>query len=45
MNWASCPDFSRSKRYRVSIERVGQMVSLSEAVVAVKIDGENASSR
>jgi 2-isopropylmalate synthase len=39
-----CPDFFEVKRYRVTIERrknkYDQMVSLSEAVVVVKVDGE-----
>ncbi|MCI5041289.1 MAG: citramalate synthase [Donghicola eburneus] len=39
-----CPEFFEVKRYRVTIERRknkhNQMVSLSEAVVVVKVDGE-----
>ncbi|MBY6005431.1 citramalate synthase [Salipiger bermudensis] len=39
-----CPEFFEVKRYRVTIERrknkYDQMVSLSEAVVVVKVDGE-----
>ncbi|WP_435258893.1 citramalate synthase [Thioclava sp. FR2] len=39
-----CPTFFEVKRYRVTVERrknkYDQMVSLSEAVVVVKIDGE-----
>jgi len=39
-----CPDFFEVKRYRVTIERrknkYDRMVSLSEAVVVVRIDGE-----
>ncbi|MBT8152433.1 citramalate synthase [Epibacterium ulvae] len=39
-----CPEFFEVKRYRVSVERrknkYDQMVSLSEAVVVVKVDGE-----
>ncbi len=39
-----CPDYFEVKRYRVTIERrknkYNKMVSLSEAVVVVKVDGE-----
>ncbi|MGB0797461.1 MAG: citramalate synthase, partial [Paracoccaceae bacterium] len=39
-----CPEFFEVKRYRVSVERrknkYNQMVSMSEAVVVVKVDGE-----
>lgn len=39
-----CPDFFEVKRYRVTVERrknkYNQMISLSEAVVVVKIGGE-----
>ncbi len=39
-----CPEFFEVKRYRVAVERrknkYDQMVSLSEAVVVVKVDGE-----
>ncbi len=39
-----CPEFFEVKRYRVTVERrknkYDQMVSLSEAVVVVKVDGE-----
>ena len=39
-----CPEFFEVKRYRVSVERrknkYNEMVSMSEAVVVVKVDGE-----
>lgn len=39
-----CPDFFEVKRYKVTVERrknkYNRMVSLSEAVVVVKVDGE-----
>ena len=40
----NCPEFFEVKRYRVSVERrknkYNKMVSVSEAVVVVKVDGE-----
>ena len=39
-----CPDFFEVKRYKVTVERrknkYDKMVSLSEAVVVIKVDGE-----